>query len=384
MTNLQLILNINPKVVLYNDKYYLALNSFFGLTSKPNYTLFLLINEKIFNDSNSIIDLLYSFDNKSVDEISEIIAHGVSDYVYGEDYAISWSLYRYLLEYNDNLTMLPSESIDSIYIFPDLLDESFNLINTDKFTTVADTDLRYYYLLNQLQNSTFSADELNSFVKTFCRIILDNTSLTDFSDVNNLIYKNVLNYYANGGTDDALVMLNLILNNSSLIPGQSVSCCDSYSTSDSSSIAGINNLSILDNITTSSVSCKDIYMSAMFAYLKQMLSDIHFYCDWFMIETSTNTTHPNLLLITKLKQLFDEFLALNYNLSFNKSNAAHDCKCNNKNTYVTSENTNNYNILNNYYKVLTYAETDTLEPNCNKIKVYGSEFATLLPNLLFV
>ena len=389
MTNIQLIQNINPKIVKYanDDKFYLAINSFLGIDKTPAYTLFLSINDKIFNRTNDIVVFLYSLQNADLDRISSVLASGLDEYVYGEDYSISWSLYNYLSSYNnDSQIALISNRIDNKYIFPDLMDSQYNIINTDSYTTVADTNLRYYYTLNQFKGTSFTEEELKSFVKTFCNIILDNTTLDDFSDINNVIYKAVLKYYANGGTDDTVTMLNLILNNSSLIGTSQVSCCDSYNVSSTNTNSSNSSNTInLSEITSAqqTISCKDLYLNAMFMYLQKMLSDVHFYCDWFMI-ASEDDSYPNQVLVDKLNELFDEFIGLNFDLSLNSGTGGHDCKCDGKSHFNSTLNDNNYKILNNFQKILNYVETDTIEPNCNKIKVYGSEFATILPKLMFI
>lgn len=394
MTNLQLIQNINPKIVKYNDsKYYLAINSFLGFDSNPAYTLFLSINDKIFDGTNDIVIFLHSLQTDDIDILSSNLASGLDGkYVYGEDYSISYSLYSYLASYNSSSPIaLLSNVVDNKYIFPDFIGNQFDLINTDNYQTVADTNLAYFYSLNKLIDSSLSEEELKNFMRTFCNIILENTTLTDFSDINNIIYKNVLTYYGNGGTDDTVTMLNLILNGSSLVStGSQVSCCDAYTTSSS----GANTNSTANNVSSSTlsditaaqqtVSCKDLYINAMYLYLQKMLSDVHFYCDWFRTEGEDGEYYPNLVLIEKLKELFNEFIDLDFNLSFNTSGkGGHECKCDGKLKYNANLNDENYNILNNFLKILGYVENDTIEENCNRIKVYGQEFAILLPYLMF-
>lgn len=396
MTNRELIQNINPKIVKYQDsKYYLAINSFLGFDKNSAYTLFLSINDKIFADNNDIQIFLYSFFNKSLDEISELIANGIEGrYEYGEDYSISWSLYQLLSSYgNNSIVNLISNESESKFIFPDLFDSQFNIINRDKYETVADTNLYYFWRLNNLIDSSLTDEELNSFVKTFCKIILENTTFDDFTDIKNSIYKMVLNYYSNGGNDDTVIALNLLLGSDSLISGSTsqISCCSTYTANNSNAANNGTNSSIssqdIANILSSStsyVSCKDNYMKAMFLYLVQMLSDIQFYCDWFMIHSDTGDSYPNLVLIDKLKQLFEEFKGLNYDLSFGADLKQHSCKCDGRNKHNDSLNDNNWRIIDNYYKVLEYVENDEIEENCNKIRVYGAEFAEILPYLIFI
>ena len=50
---------------------------------------------------------------------------------------------------------------------------------------------------------------------------------------------------------------------------------------------------------------------------------------------------------------------------------------------VIDEDDCNHKILEQYLKVLGYAVTNTIDANVNKIKVYGGQFAELLPYLIF-
>ena len=96
---------------------------------------------------------------------------------------------------------------------PDYLDSQYNRINTDVYSYIEDTNLKYFYLENKLNEFEFTKEELNNFASTFCNIILENTSLTNITDVQNLIYKQVLEFYRNKGKDNTSIMLDLIFNN---------------------------------------------------------------------------------------------------------------------------------------------------------------------------
>ena len=105
-----------------------------------------------------------------------------------------------------------------------------------------------------------------------------------------------------------------------------------------------------------------------------MLSDKEFYCDFFYIENK-----PIVDLIDNLIRLITEFKTLGYNISFDDSNKTH-CGC----SELSKDNgTCNYNILDNYIQVLIWVKECKIEENANKIKIYGEQFAELLPKLQF-
>ena len=201
------------------------------------------------------------------------------------------------------------------------------------------------------------------FYKIFCKALLDKTYNDESyicDDVTNNIYKIVLTYFANGKTDSTSKILNLVLNNRFTHESvQSISSiCSCTKTSNSSN--------------SNSQSCTDIYNSSMLEYLKILLGDINFYCEF-------KNSFINEGLAEKLISLLEAFLNKNYSLSFNNTIY---CKCCQNSNY-DSEHYNNVKIINSYINVLNYIKNDDICNNVNKIKIYGSEFGNLLPKLEF-
>ena len=388
MNNLQLSININPSIVKYRDYYYFIISNLLGYTSNPAYAIFIRINDKIMSEDNDIQIFMHSLIGSDIEELSNILAEGIEEqFVLGEDYYISWSLWNYLMTYDNNtkLKLLSNNSND--YKMPDYFDGQYNRINTDIYTHVADTNLRYFYLENKLSDFAFTKEELNNFASTFCDIILSNTTFTDITDVTNLIYKQVLEFYKNKGKDNTSIMLDLIFNNSTVLSPATTNtgiCCTTTSSNNNTTAASVNALTtnnILDTTT-----CKEKYDKAMFLYLINMLANPDFYCDWMYInnEYDENVSIPNYVLIRKLKELFENFKELGYVLAWGINNTK--CGCRDKSSSILQTQTTsdaNYNILDNYYKVLEYAENQEICNNKNKVKVYGTAFANIFPYLYF-
>jgi len=284
-------------------------------------------------------------------------------------------------------TLLRNDNND--YRMQDYFDTQYNRINSSIYEDIEDTDLRYYYLMNKLNDFTFDIEELNNFVSTFCGIILDETTFTDITDTKNLIYKQVLQYYRNNGKDDTSIVLDLIFNSTVLSPNSNgaTSCCNNLSTGDLNLITnGVDLSSIIGTSNTSNIPCSEIYKNAMKLYLKKMLGDWEFYCDWFNITRGNGSiSMPNLVMIDKLKKLFEQFKELGYTLYFGGNNTKCGCRDLKKaNNNILSDSEKNYSILDNYYNVLLYAEDNIICDNKNKVKVYGENFAELLPYLYFI
>ena len=163
------------------------------------------------------------------------------------------------------------------------------------------------------------------------------------------------------------------------------SCCNNIQNSTNNEIT--NMISIIGTSGATNISCKEIYEKSMLAYLIKMLGDHNFYCDWFFIEFNENIDPtPNLVLIKKLKKLFEEFRELGYALYWGSGDD--NCGCSHRNSSNNSSILNiskeNYVIFENYYKVLLYNENDEVCENKNKIKIYGESFGTILPYIYYM
>lgn len=229
-------------------------------------------------------------------------------------------------------------------------------MNHDSNTSLV--NIEYYEKLNKINNSQFGKDELDNFYITFCKFILDNTMLDIYTE-NNYIYLSVLQYYANGKTDYAQTGLYTILNSTyGVVTTNKYSSCGCTSTKS----------------TTNDKTCLDLYKDAMAEHLKNMLADIKFYEDWFYL----NNEEYNKVIVDGLITLIDEFLSLNYSLNFDKSKVS-KCNCDS----ITEPNNCNIRIIEDYKQVLNWIKNNKTEENTNKIKIYGSSFGELLPNLQF-
>ena len=357
MTNLELINNLNPNIIKYQDNYYLVISNLLGYQNNPAYGIFVLINDKLFEIDNDIQIFLHSLQNQTTDMISQILATGIEgEFELGKNYFISFSLWNYMMTFDNETiqTLLRNDNDD--YRMQDYFDIQYNRINTNIYEDIEDTDLRYYYLMNKLIDFEFTLDELNNFVSTFCTIILDETTFTDITDTKNLIYKKVLEYYQGNGKDDTSIVLDLIFNNTILSNSNAASsCCNNLQSGTNSSIInGVDLSSIIGTSSTSNIPCSEIYKNAMKLYLKKMLGDWEFYCDWFYITKGDgNISMPNLVMIEKLKKLFEQFKELGYTLYFGGNTSKCGCRDLKKaNNNMLSDSEKNYSILDNYYNVL--------------------------------
>lgn len=392
MNNTEFIINTNPVIVKYNvdNKYYVVFNSIFGYQTGPELEILFKINDKLFDTlNNDISNAFYNLKNKDIDECINIILNSFNDFILGEDYFLSKSLIRYIINYLGENIFISQDNLNNI-MMDDYIDDSFNRINSNVYTDIVDTNLAYFNMLNKLIDMSYSEEELLNFCSTFCSIILDYTTLDNIIDTKNQIYKYVLEYWKNHGKDDTSIALDLILGSTILnTSNSSTSCCNSSSTVNSlSTLLGQNNNTTSNtSIGTSLVdeTCKEKYDKAMLLYLQNMLADYDFYCDWFYIyDESTNVSIPNMNLIERLKKLFEEFKELNIPLSFTSVSTKCGCKDLSKaNVSIQNESSKNYEIFDNYYHVLEWCEDETLCDNKNKMQVYGTNFGKLLPYLYF-
>jgi len=326
--------------------------------------IFIDITDKFVNDKDN---LFASFVTQALMN-NKIWVRGIDGFFAGMDYYTNHTLYNYLaltdqIEVPDFGARLPNYlnefgQIQTQY-WKDLTGEIYQDYN----------NLEYFNEKNHLLNNTYSDDELNNFYSTFCSLILEYTKIPEdvLVDSRNQIYNLVLNYYKNFKSDYGSNALSLILNSGYSIAEttQKVGCsCNSTSTTG----------------TEITKSCYDLYGEAMSYWLKTMLGDYRFYEDWFRIRKAEDDYIPNDVLIEKLTTFFNEFIGLQYALTFLKTNPL---KCDCPTPMSFSENECNYAILSNYKKIFDWVFDEAIDANVNKIKIYGGQFAELLPNLQF-
>ena len=382
------LLNYNVFGIKYFDQYYLLSESNEGipylLMKEDNWAIELESSNDDFDDILDIPRLYIDITDKFIDgsELfrsfifqavmeNSIYAKGIEGFEAGKDYWLNVTLYNYLA--NTNQIEIPNfdarmpnyitEHIEISEFFDDL-----------SYTPYKDyTNLEYYNKKNHLRDNKYSEEVLLDFYVNFCKIILNDTTITQekLYSGNNQIYNRVLNYFANYKSDEAAITLNLILNNK---------FASSSSTSAKSNSCNSCNSSTNTNIVDQT--CSSLYSEAMLEYLKQMLGDIEFYCDWFMIDLGDEDKMVNDVLLYNLKTYFEEFKELEISLDFSSSTVVHSSfLC--KDTINSATSQLNYKIYDNYMKIFTFIENSELLMNTNKIKIYGEAFGKLLPQLQF-
>ncbi len=325
-----------------------------------------------------IISLLQLSDTDDDLTIARYIATG-NEYdntslIPGVDYFINETLATYLIEVEleiDNDKLITDPEVKTIVhtlrsiTLPDYLTSSSQIkypwveLTKEESTN---TDLEYYFDKN-LVSTLHDENAIRNFMTSFCQTILDHNNGKEIpvSDITNTIYKKTLEFFANNKFDLALANLNLIM-------GTTVTT------------EVINTLSNCCKQNEQPESCSSLYISAMESWLKQLLSDTEFYWEWMMIENEDGNKEPNPVLIKQLMYLLNGFISLNLDLSFSKG-SKYSCNTScNKTSQVSS---NNYNVLEKYKNVLSYVRDCKISSNVNKIKLYGGQFAEVLPKLMF-
>ena len=278
------------------------------------------------------------------------------------------------------------EDLSSKIVMKDyvLYDHDLNFSqNTDAYKYLYDINnkdmrnLEWFYHMNNWIDYEYSREELCNIPKTFFTIINDNAMVQNPETVKNQIYDKIVKYYANGGWDDAIVNLNLILNSTipTTLPSSKLNCgCN-----------GGNGNGLGDGTANGLTSCADLYKNAIDEWLKKMLADDEFYKDWFFTIISGMCPTPNVEMIDPLIDLLTEYVDNNlggpnnngrfnpnkgYDI-FNHMNCCNDCSGND--TYK--------NIILHYIEVLKAVKNNDIDANKNMIKIYGEEFAGILPYL---
>jgi len=326
--------------------------------------LYIDITDAFVNDKDNVFQ---SFITQALVD-HRIWVKGIDGFMATEQYYTNYTLYNYLA-LTDQIEV-PDFSVR----LPNYLDE-YGFIQTQYWYDLSGEVFKDYNNLdyfneknNLLSELTYTDDELNNFYSTFCKIILENTRIPDDLKLTpqNQIYELVLNYFKGFKSDCGSNAIAMILNSGySAVTKNNTNGCGCNSMSSSTEIVS---------------SCSDLYAEAMNTWLAKMLGDWEFYNDWFTITMSEDEKIPNDVLIEKLQKFFSDFLALQHTLTFLKPTYI---KCDCPAPVSFNENECNYNIINNYRKIFGWVFDEALEANVNKIKIYGKQFAELLPNLQF-
>ena len=375
--NYNTLYTLHTHIVQYaDDSRYYAYIIQPDINDRISFDLFVLLSEKMSctYEGNELQELIDKVNNAiSIDEMHNILNSGVDNFIPGEDYFIP------------QRTAVTIEGLDESYIMPDLFEESFGgLVPSGKYMYDLHIDNKIHK--NILLSFEYTKEELGMLPVLFFNTILSHSSNEDLYYGQNVIYKSVMKYYASNMNDDAKSMLQLILNSTvsstSTVVG---SCCNSGCT-------GLNKVpgSTGNSINIDEATCTEKYDAAMFEYLKKMLSDLQFYCDWMteVPEDNPLAYEIDYELIDALIKMLEEFLNAGFNLSNIGSSNTNWCNChstgsNSKCPDASSYNDNcsNASIIKNYIQVLKWVRNDEVNYNKNKITAYGTQFAELLPKL---
>ena len=356
-------------------------NKFYLMIYLFDCEVFLLVSDKLSKDSsnNGLYRIL----------TNNLLYEGIDDFIIGEDYFISE-------EYNNG------EYPENIYIEHYDYDLIGYYDNLDSLYNKDISNINYFiYKNNQLENQ-FTEEELLSLNSTFMQLINDLNHFDDILVDNNLVYKYVIDYYRNGQNDNAIIMMNSIFNTNIATTTSTLCGCNQMSGNCSSnSASGTSALNTgTDLVNYDNATCIDKYKAAMFEWLKTMLSDTNFYCDWMnMTSNEYEDKIPNDELIDSLIELLTEFL--NLNLNYNGSSSG-NCQYH-KRTYSTNRydlksyidcgdglndlmsnsNCTINDIISNYIHVLEIVKAGEINENKNKIYIWGKQFAEIFPTLNF-
>lgn len=331
--------------------------------------------------------------NKTMNEtLSEIVKSGMFngyDMFYSDNVKNSYcgSVIEELVNsYINSYTEIPIYLGDYCEIIPEEERTKEELTNIDILHWAKISTTNYKKATTTSAPTEYSKDELNSFAKTFFDVIMKYSTGKEISNDSNLtkqdkIYKSVMNYYRSYKADDVVTGIDLILSSS-----YTYNSSNNTLTSSSSSSCGCNSGT---STATLSESCGTKYTTAMKTWLGSMLSDINNYYNKYFYnlvtdeETGEQCYEVDTELIEALVTLMDEFKEAGYSLDFSSSNSKFNtCNCK-SNSNNSTESDCNYKIFDNFKKVLLYIKNDEVTANTNKIKLYGSAFATLLDKMYF-
>lgn len=375
MNNFNYIKQLNPIFVKYNEdentsKYMLAL--YFNRKYIKE-VLYFEINSKILSDyKGTELETLFSkINNASTNkEIFDILVAGNDTYKLGTDYYMSTTFYK-------DFSGSESEEIPT-YVITDYANNITE--NSDSFTYLGNIknkdidNIEYFLNRNKIMSLTYDEGDLNNFLITFFTEIYDLKQEQNSTTLQNSIYSAVINYFKNNKSDCASTLINLLLTSSD----SSDDCgCNQYNYLNTKSTCGCSSTS---STSTSTSDCSSLYSEKMTSLLSTMLSDLSFYCDWFMINNN-GTLIPNKNLIDSLITLINDFETLGYSLNF--SDNTDECGCIKIDANSSEASACNYKILDNYKQVLEWINSGEILENKNKIYVYGSQFASILPNMIF-
>lgn len=325
-----------------------------------------------------------------------IIKHNNKFYVY-----IPFISYNVNLSYIDNYLngiciLLNDEflSNNDLEEYIKELDDRYDyVVLSNNYDNIISDKYSYFSHLNYIIDINIDEEDVKNTNSTFMKIIT-NSPIYESPEVSDYIYKYVIDYYANGQYDDAIILMNSVLNTQVTTNSQNSTCgCNQQVSNCVSALGSTNTLNTgTELVNYDNATCIDKYKAAIYQWLQNMLSDTEFYCHWLFIDTETGESIPNDTIIDKLIELL-QFILDNYDLStLGNSNSSYcnhssSIKCDDSfiDNYGSSDNNicSNYSIIKNYIELLKLVKENKVIENKNKIYVYGKKFAEIFPLLTF-
>lgn len=385
--NFDLIKSFIPyKIVKYrkgdleqNQKYYLNINIFNNeLQDIFGCSLYFVINDKfcMSHTGNEVYDFLSNI-NLSEPIVPQLI-QGTESLQVGVDFFLSDKMKSG--EYPENYFM--SSDVRQYDFLSDIKTKDIDSIG-------------YFVFLNRINSgeNIYTQEELDDFNSTFMKIIQNKSDKYNHPETPlDYVYKYVIDYYANGQNDNAIILMNSIFNTTLTTSITASSCgCDPQSSCVNSPYTQTINTGT-NTVPLDTATCLEKYQAAMYQWLIQMLSSVDFYKEW-MFEPAIPSSLPNRELLEALIELLSEFLNNGYDFT-NINNTCKTGKCGHTSSSSMNDcgdltgsnnpnNCSNYTIIENYKTALEWIRDNKIDENKNKIYIYGKQFAEIFPLLNF-
>lgn len=311
--------------------------------------------------------------------------------VCGKNWFVSQKLYSSWFRNVLNNSDIPENKHYLYYIADDNIVKDIKQIPYD---ILYNKDIKHFWKLNIIDSkkskNKFTEDELSNFSQTFFKLLNQYTNYKYVPAISPRIvgvYNKLINYYINNKYDEAMSDIDLMLNTSinTITTGlsQSSSTCGCSSGSSSNS----NNI---DN-SASTQSCYDIYKNSFSTLTKEMFSDItNFYNNYFydirIDDNGKKCLYSNEELCDILLLYIDEYLSTYPNIDTNIESTNNDfssdklyCSCDKNENTIKS--VCDYNVINDFKKLLQIIKYTSIKGNENKVQYWGKKFGELIAKL---
>lgn len=311
--------------------------------------------------------------------------------VCGKNWFVSQKLYSSWFRNVLNNSDIPENKHYLYYIADDNIVKDIKQIPYD---ILYNKDIKHFWKLNIIDSkkskNKFAEDELSNFSQTFFKLLNQYTNYKYVPAISPRIvgvYNKLINYYINNKYDEAMsdidLMLNTSINTITTGSSQSSSTCGCSSGSSSNS----NNI---DN-SASTQSCYDIYKNSFSTLTKEMFSDItNFYNNYFydirIDDNGKKCLYSNEELCDILLLYIDEYLSTYPNIDTNIESTNNDfssdklyCSCDKNENTIKS--VCDYNVINDFKKLLQIIKYTSIKGNENKVQYWGKKFGELIAKL---